>query len=118
MKLGFAPVQGDHYYEELLEEVRDAETSGLESVFLQEHHEASERGDLGHDVIHEDYDPHDLIEDRFIVGDPDDRVEELRAYEDALGANRVVTRIYFEGMSHEDVMSQLELLCSEVAPKV
>jgi alkanesulfonate monooxygenase SsuD/methylene tetrahydromethanopterin reductase-like flavin-dependent oxidoreductase (luciferase family) len=74
--------------------------------------------DVVAEVIHEDYDPHDLIEDRFIVGDPDDWIEELRAYEDALGADHIVTRIYFEGMTHEDMMQQLDLLCSEVVSRV
>jgi alkanesulfonate monooxygenase SsuD/methylene tetrahydromethanopterin reductase-like flavin-dependent oxidoreductase (luciferase family) len=92
--------------------------SGYEKQYKDRGHEASERGDLGHDVIHEDYNPHDLIEDRFIVGDPDDWIEELRAYEDALGADHIVTRIYFEGMTHEDMMQQLDLLCSEVVSRV
>lgn len=92
--------------------------SGYEKQYKDRGHEASGRGDLGHDVIHEEYDPRDLVEDRFIVGDPDDWIEELRGYERTMGADHVVARIYFEGMSHADVMAQLELLCTEVAPKL
>lgn len=91
---------------------------GYEKQYKGRGHEPSARGDLGHDVIHADYDPQDLIEDRFIVGDPDDWVRELHAYNDAVGAEHVVTRIYFEGMTHDDVMDQLRLLCHEVAPRV
>jgi alkanesulfonate monooxygenase SsuD/methylene tetrahydromethanopterin reductase-like flavin-dependent oxidoreductase (luciferase family) len=104
--------------EEAVDLAHEYLVTGYEKQYEGRGHEESERGDLGHDVIHEDYDPRDLVEDRFIVGDPDDWVEELRAYEDALGADHVVARIYFEGMSHGDVMDQLELLCSEVAPAV
>lgn len=104
--------------EEAVELAYEHLVSGYEKQYKGRGHEASERGDLGHDVIHEDYDPQDLVEDRFIVGDPDDWIEELRSYEEALGVNHVVTRIYFDGMSHEDMMDQLELLCTEVAPNV
>jgi alkanesulfonate monooxygenase SsuD/methylene tetrahydromethanopterin reductase-like flavin-dependent oxidoreductase (luciferase family) len=104
--------------EEAVDLAQEHLVSGYEKQYKDRGHEASERGDLGHDVIHDDYDPHDLIENRFIVGTPDDWVEELHAYEEELGADHVVTRIYFEGMSHEDMMHQLDLLCSEVAPRV
>lgn len=104
--------------EEAVDLAHEYLVSGYEKQYKDRGHESSDRGDLGHDVIHEDYDPRDLVEDRFIVGDPDDWIQELRAYEDAMGADHVVTRIYFEGMSHDDVMDQLELLCSEVAPEV
>lgn len=40
MRLGFSPIQGDHNYEAALEEVQYADANGLDSVFLQEHHEA------------------------------------------------------------------------------
>jgi hypothetical protein len=45
-------------------------------------------------------------------------VSELKAYEDALGADHMVVRIYFGGMSHDDVMDQLELLAEEVTPRL
>jgi len=48
---------------------------GYEKQYRGRGHEPSARGDLGHDVIHDDYDPMELIEDRFIVGSPDDWVE-------------------------------------------
>lgn len=104
--------------EEAVDMAHEYLVSGYEKQYRDRGHEASARGDLGHDVIHDDYDPRDLVEERFVVGDPDDWVEELRAYESAFGADHVVARVYFEGMSHADVMDQLELLCSEVAPNV
>lgn len=104
--------------EEAIDLAHEYLVTGYEKQYKGRGHENSKRGDLGHDVIHEDYDPTDLVEERFIVGDPDDWIQELRAYEDALGVDHVATRIYFEGMSHDDIMDQLELLCSEVAPEV
>lgn len=92
--------------------------SGYEAQYRGRGHEPSDRGDLGHDVLRGEYEPADLIEDRFVVGDPDDWVDHLRAYEEELGADHVVVRIYFEGMGHEAVMDQLELLCDEVAPRL
>jgi len=91
---------------------------GYEKQYKDRGHEPSGRGDLGHDVIHDDYDPMDLVEDRFIVGSPEDWVEEIRAYDEAMGVDHLAVRIYFEGMDHGDVMDQLELLCDEVAPRV
>jgi alkanesulfonate monooxygenase SsuD/methylene tetrahydromethanopterin reductase-like flavin-dependent oxidoreductase (luciferase family) len=91
---------------------------GYEKQYEGRGHEPSPEGDLGHDVLRGDYEPEDLLENRFIVGDPDDWVSELKAYEDALGADHVVVRIYFEGMSHDDVMDQLELLAEEVTPRL
>lgn len=91
---------------------------GYEKQYEGRGHEPSEQGDLGHDVLRGEYDPEDLIEDRFLVGNPDDWVEELQAYEDVLGADHVVVRIYFEGMNHGDVMNQLELICEEVKPRL
>jgi hypothetical protein len=45
-------------------------------------------------------------------------VREITAYKDALDIDHLIVRVYFEGMEHDDVMRQLELLCEEVAPKV
>lgn len=104
--------------EEAYEMALEYLVEGYEKQYEGRGHEPSEKGDLGHDVLRGEYEPADLIEDRFIVGDPDDWVEELHAYETALDADHVVTRIYFEGMDHSDVMNQLTLLCEEVAPRV
>lgn len=104
--------------EEAVELAHEHLVTGYEKQYKGRGHEPSAEGDLGHDVIGEEYDPSDLIEDRFIVGDPDDWVEELRQYDRDVGVDHLVARIYFEGMSHEQVMDQLELLCEEVAPRI
>lgn len=104
--------------EKALELAHEYLVPGYEKQYEGRGHEASAQGDLGHDVLRGEYDPADLVEDRFIVGDPDDWVRELESYEDHLGVDHVVARIYFEGMDHETVMGQLELLCEAVAPRV
>lgn len=80
--------------------------------------ESSDQGDLGADVVESDSDPMDLVRERAIVGDPDTWIERLGEYEGATGADHVIVRLFFPGMSHEQVMDQLSVLCSEVAPKV
>lgn len=92
--------------------------AGYEDQYAGRGHEPSERGDLGHDVLRGAYEPEDLIQNRFIVGDPDDWRRELTAYEEAVGADHIVVRLFFEGMEHADMMEQLELLCDEVVPKL
>lgn len=92
--------------------------SGYEKQYKGQGHEPSERGDLAHDVLHGDYEPSDLSEGRFIIGDPDDWLEDIERYEAELGADHLAVRLYFEGMAHEDVMDQIELLGSEVIPHI
>lgn len=45
---------------------------GYEKQYEERGHEASDRGNLGHDVLRGKYDPTNLVKDRFIVGDPDE----------------------------------------------
>lgn len=80
--------------------------------------EKSDRGDLGADAAASESDPMDLVRERAIIGDSDAWVEQLEAYEEATGADHVVVRLFFTNMSHERMMDQLELLCTEVVPRV
>jgi alkanesulfonate monooxygenase SsuD/methylene tetrahydromethanopterin reductase-like flavin-dependent oxidoreductase (luciferase family) len=103
--------------EQAVELAEEYLVSAYEAQYKGHGYDPSERGDLGHDVIHSDgYEPRNLIEDRFIVGDPDDWAEELERYETEFGADHVVVRLYANGMTHEDVLDQLELICEEVVP--
>jgi len=80
--------------------------------------EESDQGDLGADIVGSGEDPMELVRERAIVGDPDTWIEQLRTYEDATGADHVIVRLFFPGMSHERMMEQLAVLCDEVVPKV
>jgi hypothetical protein len=75
--------------------------------------EESDQGDLGADIVGSGEDPMELVRERAIVGDPDTWIEQLRTYEDATGADHVIVRLFFPGMSHERMMEQLAVLCDD-----
>ena len=63
-----------------------------------------------------DLDFEDLIADRFIIGDPDDAVREIRRYEQALGANCFIFRVQWPGMEQAKVLRTIKLLAERVMP--
>jgi alkanesulfonate monooxygenase SsuD/methylene tetrahydromethanopterin reductase-like flavin-dependent oxidoreductase (luciferase family) len=58
----------------------------------------------------------ELVQDRFIIGDPDDCIRELRRYVDALGVNCFVFRIQWPGMEQAQVLRTIQLLAERVMP--
>jgi alkanesulfonate monooxygenase SsuD/methylene tetrahydromethanopterin reductase-like flavin-dependent oxidoreductase (luciferase family) len=58
----------------------------------------------------------ELVRDRFIIGDPDDCVRELRRYGDALGVNCFIFRIQWPGMEQAKVLRAIALLAERVIP--
>jgi alkanesulfonate monooxygenase SsuD/methylene tetrahydromethanopterin reductase-like flavin-dependent oxidoreductase (luciferase family) len=60
----------------------------------------------------------ELVRDRFIIGDPDDCVRELRRYIDALGVNCFIFRIQWPGMAQATVLRTIKLLAERVMPKL
>jgi alkanesulfonate monooxygenase SsuD/methylene tetrahydromethanopterin reductase-like flavin-dependent oxidoreductase (luciferase family) len=60
----------------------------------------------------------ELVRDRFIIGDPDDCVRELRRYIDALGVNCFLFRIQWPGMEQAKVLRTIRLLAERVLPKL
>ena len=58
----------------------------------------------------------ELVKDRFIVGDPDDIIGELRRYADTLGVNCFIFRIQWPGMEQAKVMRTINLLAECVMP--
>lgn len=57
-----------------------------------------------------------LSNDRFIVGNPDDCISQIRHFVEAFGVNHLICRLYFAGMPHDHIMSELRLLANEVFP--
>ncbi len=57
-----------------------------------------------------------LSNDRFIVGNPDDCILQIRRFVEAFGVDHLVCRLYFAGMPHDHIMSELRLLAREVIP--
>jgi alkanesulfonate monooxygenase SsuD/methylene tetrahydromethanopterin reductase-like flavin-dependent oxidoreductase (luciferase family) len=54
--------------------------------------------------------------DRFVVGSPETCVRQIRRFVDELGVDHLVCRLYFPGMPHEHLMTELRLLAGEVIP--
>ena len=59
----------------------------------------------------------ELARDRFLIGSPDDIVEEIRRYQNDLGANYIIFRMQWPGLPQEKVLKQLALLREEVIPR-
>jgi alkanesulfonate monooxygenase SsuD/methylene tetrahydromethanopterin reductase-like flavin-dependent oxidoreductase (luciferase family) len=57
-----------------------------------------------------------LSNDRFIVGNPDDCILQIRRFVETFGVDHLICRLYFAGMPHDHIMSELRLLAKEVFP--
>ena len=56
------------------------------------------------------------MRDRFIIGDPDDAIRELRRHVDALGVTCFIFRIQWPGMEQAKVLRTIRLLADRVLP--
>jgi probable F420-dependent oxidoreductase len=57
-----------------------------------------------------------LSNDRFIVGNPDDCIAQIRRFVETFGVDHLICRLYFAGMPHAHIMTELRLLSKEVFP--
>jgi probable F420-dependent oxidoreductase len=57
-----------------------------------------------------------LMEDRFIIGGPEQCVRRLRRFVEQYGLTHLICRMFFPGMPHARIMRGLELLTREVMP--
>jgi probable F420-dependent oxidoreductase len=57
-----------------------------------------------------------LMEDRFIIGGPEQCVRRLRRFVEQYGLTHLICRMFFPGMPHERIMRGLELIAREVVP--
>ena len=60
----------------------------------------------------------ELAKDRFLLGSPEEVVQEIRRYEYELDANYMIFRMQWPGMAQAQVLRQIELLGQEVIPRV
>ena len=58
----------------------------------------------------------ELVADRFVIGDPDDAVRELKRYAQSLGVNCFIFRIQWPGMEQAKVLRTIRLLAERVMP--
>jgi probable F420-dependent oxidoreductase len=57
-----------------------------------------------------------LSRDRFLIGSPERINLQLQKFKEAFGVDHLICRLYFPGISHAFIMSELKLLASEVLP--
>jgi alkanesulfonate monooxygenase SsuD/methylene tetrahydromethanopterin reductase-like flavin-dependent oxidoreductase (luciferase family) len=57
-----------------------------------------------------------LVQDRFILGDPDDCIAQIRAHQEQLGITHMKFRVHWPGMPHAQVMRTIRLLGEKVLP--
>ncbi|MDP6454659.1 MAG: LLM class flavin-dependent oxidoreductase [SAR202 cluster bacterium] len=57
-----------------------------------------------------------LSRDRFIIGSPETCIRQIQRFVDTFGMDHLICRLYFPGMSHTHIMTELELLANEVMP--
>jgi alkanesulfonate monooxygenase SsuD/methylene tetrahydromethanopterin reductase-like flavin-dependent oxidoreductase (luciferase family) len=55
---------------------------------------------------------------RFVIGGPETAAEQIREHRDRLGIDHLILRVQWPGLPHRDAMRTLELLASEVLPRV
>jgi alkanesulfonate monooxygenase SsuD/methylene tetrahydromethanopterin reductase-like flavin-dependent oxidoreductase (luciferase family) len=59
-----------------------------------------------------------LRDQRFIIGSPDDCVEQLQLYHERLGANHFLLRVQWAGMPQEQVLEAIALFGERVMPQL
>jgi alkanesulfonate monooxygenase SsuD/methylene tetrahydromethanopterin reductase-like flavin-dependent oxidoreductase (luciferase family) len=57
-----------------------------------------------------------LMEDRFIIGGPDEVVSQIRRLVNRYGMTHLICRLFFPGMPHDHIMRELQLIGREVMP--
>jgi probable F420-dependent oxidoreductase len=57
-----------------------------------------------------------LMEDRFIIGGPEQCIRQIRRFIEQYGMTHLICRTFFPGMPHAHIMRTLELLSREVMP--
>ncbi len=57
-----------------------------------------------------------LMEDRFIIGGPDQCIPKIRRFVEEYGMTHLICRTFFPGMAHTHIMRELELIAKEVMP--
>ncbi len=59
-----------------------------------------------------------LAEDRFVIGDPQDCIREVKRYRDELGINYITCRMVFPAATHDTISRCIEVFGKEVIPSI
>jgi alkanesulfonate monooxygenase SsuD/methylene tetrahydromethanopterin reductase-like flavin-dependent oxidoreductase (luciferase family) len=57
-----------------------------------------------------------LSQNRFVVGNPDDCIAQIQHFVETFGVDHLICRLYFAGMPHDHILTELKLLANEVFP--
>jgi alkanesulfonate monooxygenase SsuD/methylene tetrahydromethanopterin reductase-like flavin-dependent oxidoreductase (luciferase family) len=57
-----------------------------------------------------------LLEERFVIGTPDDCLRELTRWRDELGVDHFIFRPFWSGMPVDDALASMQLISDEVVP--
>jgi alkanesulfonate monooxygenase SsuD/methylene tetrahydromethanopterin reductase-like flavin-dependent oxidoreductase (luciferase family) len=57
-----------------------------------------------------------LMEDRFIIGGPDQCIARIKRFVEQYGMTHLICRTFFPGMPHAHIMKELDLIAREVMP--
>lgn len=60
----------------------------------------------------------ELVKDRFVIGTPDDVIEECRRHRDELGVTHLIVRFNFPGMPLDSVLAAIRLFGETVIPAI
>jgi alkanesulfonate monooxygenase SsuD/methylene tetrahydromethanopterin reductase-like flavin-dependent oxidoreductase (luciferase family) len=60
----------------------------------------------------------DLLQDRFVLGSPEECYEQLRPYWEELGVNHLIIRTHWAGMPLSTALSSLRLISNELLPEL
>ena len=58
----------------------------------------------------------DMMKKRYILGDPDEVIEQVERCQKELGATEMVFQLQFPGMSHENAVNAIKLIGKRVIP--
>ena len=59
-----------------------------------------------------------LLQDRFVLGSPEECYEQLRPYWEELGVNHLIIRTHWAGMPLSTALSSLRLISNELLPEL
>ncbi len=109
----------------LTREVVIADTEARARELAERHLLINYRDEYGKDWSHpligrEDSTPVDRLDDlgrdRFLVGTPEQVIHKIKRFQEAFGVDHLICRLYFPGMPHEHILTELRLLAKEVMP--
>ena len=75
------------------------------------------RDDTGNPISHHDDVAFQTFKQRYIIGDPDFAISEIKRYQDAVAPTEMVCWMHMPGLRGADVMRSVELFAREVMPQ-